>query len=218
MEQGILPTVRMVKMLRAGPLKLASYQVMDPSTGEYGRIQHHMTYDNTVMAVMEDESAKMFANHVDGIHGRNTSLINAFRDVRDFHQAFGQPAPVAPEAQEVGRAKQRGIWIREECDELDEVTTLEDPKARLIGQVDAYLDILYFAIGGLVECGVEPTILFNIVHAANMAKLHDIDGVKTPVKNEVGKVIKPAGWVAPEPALQEEIERQMASAEVRLAA
>jgi hypothetical protein len=56
--------VRQLHMLRAGPLKFAAYQVRDPVTNEWSKIQFHMTYDNTVMAVMEENSAKLFADMV----------------------------------------------------------------------------------------------------------------------------------------------------------
>lgn len=136
-------------------------------------------------------------------------LLKAFSDVREFHRTFDQPAPEKPTAQPEARARQRGVWVREECDELDEATALPCPLARTIGQADAYLDIIYFGIGGLVELGVEPSALWDIVHAANMAKRHSVNGELVAVKNEVGKIIKPEGWVAPEPAMQAEVERQV---------
>ncbi len=60
----MVDNVHMAKMLRAGPLKLAAYRVCDPETGDWSSLQYHMTYDNTVMAVMSEESAKLFANFV----------------------------------------------------------------------------------------------------------------------------------------------------------
>ncbi len=53
-----------VAALVAGPMKLAAYKVRDPETNEWGPIQFHMTYDNTVMAVMGTEAAKLFATFV----------------------------------------------------------------------------------------------------------------------------------------------------------
>lgn len=56
--------VRREKVLTAGPLKLAAYRVRDPETNEWSALQYHMTYDNTVMAVMGEEAAKLFARFV----------------------------------------------------------------------------------------------------------------------------------------------------------
>lgn len=44
--------VRRLQVLYAGPLKAAVYQVKDPETGEFGQRQYHITFDNTVIAVM----------------------------------------------------------------------------------------------------------------------------------------------------------------------
>lgn len=54
-------------MIADGPfsqLKLAAYRVRDPETGEWSPLQFHMIYDNTVMAVMGEEGAKLFARFV----------------------------------------------------------------------------------------------------------------------------------------------------------
>ena len=72
-------------------------------------------------------------------------------------------------------------------------------------QADAMIDLIYFAVGTLVEMGVRPETLFDIVHAANMTKLWP-DG--KPRFREDGKTVKPPAWVDPHDALREEIERQ----------
>ena len=126
------------------------------------------------------------------------TLNSAYLAVRDFHVAFDHPAPTGPLMQPIARAEKRAEWIEEEAQELRDARTLED-------QADAYLDIIYFGLGGLVELGLEPSKLFDIVQAANMAKLWE-DGL--PRRREDGKVIKPPGWLAPEPQIREEIARQ----------
>lgn len=131
------------------------------------------------------------------------SLNEAKNKVRDFHQTFGQPAPRGPVTQPLAHARRRADWIKDECDELIRAGSVVD-------QADAYLDILYFALGGFVEIGVDPESLFDIVHAANMAKLWP-DGL--PHRREDGKIIKPPGWETPEPKLFAEIMRQKDSAE-----
>lgn len=44
-----------------GALKMAAYRVRDPETGEFSKLQFHATFNNMVLAVMEEESAKLFA-------------------------------------------------------------------------------------------------------------------------------------------------------------
>ncbi|MEK4025289.1 hypothetical protein [Sporosarcina sp. FSL W7-1283] len=125
--------------------------------------------------------------------------------VRAFQLAFNHPAPENPTMLSKERIETRNSWMEEECDELFEAETLED-------QVDAAIDKLYFALGDLVELGVKPDKLLEIVQKANMGKLHNIDGKLTPVYKEDGKVKKPDDWeekCAPESKLKEEIERQL---------
>ena len=69
----------------------------------------------------------------------------------------------------------------------------------IVEQADAMIDTIYFALGTLVEMGVQPDILFRIVQNANMSKLWP-DG--KPHYNEMGKVIKPEGWQDPHKKLE----------------
>lgn len=126
--------------------------------------------------------------------------MKVFQDVREFHLAFGHPAPEKPTMQEPAFTQRRAGWLEEEARELREATTLAE-------QADAYIDAMYFALGGLVELGLDPQPIWDLVHGANMAKLWP-DGLahKTPE----GKVIKPEGWTPPDAAIAEEIERQIA--------
>ena len=96
------------------------------------------------------------------------------------------------------RAKKRYAWILEEINEFLDAVKAED----IVEQADAMIDTIYFALGTLVEMGVHPGVLFDIVQHANMSKLW-ADG--KPHYNEMGKVIKPDGWENPHPKLQEAI-------------
>lgn len=134
----------------------------------------------------------------------NYGLDVAFNHVRNFHKTFGHPAPNVPTVQSDERRDNRAGYIESECDELRVATTIVD-------QADAYMDIIYFALGGLVELGVRPHPLFMIVNDANMAKLWE-DGKPRydPITN---KILKPKGWQAPEPKLGQEVARQVVAAE-----
>ena len=48
----------------AGPLKMAVYRVRDPQTNEWGPQQYHATFDNHVLALMSDQTAKLFAKFI----------------------------------------------------------------------------------------------------------------------------------------------------------
>jgi hypothetical protein len=128
-------------------------------------------------------------------------LNEAWQVMRDVHLTFGTPAPRSPTAQDQFHRERRALWIKEEADEILEAG--DD----LVGQVDGYLDVIVFALGGLVECGVAPGKLYSIVMDSQFAKLWP-DG-KPRVREHDGKWIKPEGWVAPEPLLEAEINKQI---------
>ncbi len=97
------------------------------------------------------------------------------------------------------RAAKRYNWMLEEIEEFRKAGSIHD-------QADAMVDLIYFALGTLVEMGVRPGRLFDIVHEANMKKLW-ADGKVHYAPD--GKVMKPPAWSPPEPQLIQEIDRQL---------
>lgn len=162
-----------------------------------------------------------------------------FEEVRQFHETFGHPKASVPRPLELDRAVKRSVWTAEEAvveflhqsarteDEfLQAVATFQQgfekavqkslqeiPPAndvdRLVGQGDALTDALYFVMGSFVELGLDPVPLFEIVQRANMAKLGP-DG-KPILRESDQKVMKPQGWLPPEPELEKEVRRQIAA-------
>lgn len=122
--------------------------------------------------------------------------------VKDFHVSFGVPAADRPTISAPDRIERRANWIESEVWELREARGIVD-------QADAYIDIIYFALGGLVEMGIRPDGLFDAVQVANMAKLWP-DG--KPRFREDSKILKPPGWADPSEALRVEIARQVVEA------
>ncbi|MGA8943887.1 MAG: HAD family hydrolase [Thermoactinomyces sp.] len=120
--------------------------------------------------------------------------------VKEFHQAFSVPAGDKPARLPADRVTKRFAWMKEELDEFASADSVED-------QTDAMIDLIYLALGTLVEMGVKPERLFQIVHEANMSKLW-ADG-KVHVRDSDGKVIKPPHWRDPQPRIRQELERQL---------
>ena len=94
-------------------------------------------------------------------------INNEFNMVKEFQKAFNNPYEEKPKLMGMERALKRYSWMQEEIDEFIEATQEGD----LVEQADAMLDVIYFALGTLVELGVEPEPLFAIVQKANMNKL-----------------------------------------------
>lgn len=90
--------IRQVGVLRAGPIKLASYKVYDPETFEYSSTQFHFTDGDCVMAVMGESAAKLFCMLVDQTLGntpRSEQIGNAVKrlkaaatDANSDHKSF----------------------------------------------------------------------------------------------------------------------------------
>lgn len=143
------------------------------------------------------------------------NIQSAFQDVKAFHQAFGHPAPEAVTALSYGRAKARANWTHEEATELEEACDLaEDEIDVVVRQADAALDGIYFNLGTLVEMGLDPQPIWNIIQQANMSKMHDMDGTMVVVyypegHEKAGKIMKPADWQDPAPLIRAEVLRQI---------
>lgn len=118
------------------------------------------------------------------------SINNEYNMVKEFHETFGHPVENKPILLTMQRANARVDWMREEIDEFIEATVNND----IYEQADAMTDLIYFALGTLVEMGVPPAEVFKVVQEANMSKVWK-DG--TLHRREDGKVIKPPEWQDP---------------------
>lgn len=83
--------------------------------------------------------------------------------------------------------------MKEELEEFFEAQNIYE-------QVDSIIDLLYYALGTLVELGVEPDELFILLHEWNLKKLDKI------CFDESGKVLKPEGWEHPDKEIKEIID------------
>ncbi len=109
--------------------------------------------------------------------------------VLQFNQdIIGLPIPDRPTRLDPERKKWASGALSEELTEFMDATELED-------EVDALLDLAYFALGRVIEMGVVPGAAFEEVHAANMAKVR---GELSKRPNAKGfDAIKPDGWQPP---------------------
>lgn len=127
-----------------------------------------------------------------------------WEEVRLFHEKFSHPVGKQPQMMEKNRAKKRYNWMLEEINEFMEAVEQQD----IVEEADAMIDLIYFALGTLVEMGIRPDELFEIVQCANMSKLWE-DG--KPHYAEDGKTIKPLSWEDPHNKLKQAIEKMKES-------
>nr|DAE84707.1 MAG TPA: hypothetical protein [Caudoviricetes sp.] len=123
-------------------------------------------------------------------------LTDVYNKIRNFHVAFNHPAPTTVTKLDPQRKLARATWMREEIDEFLQSDTIHM-------DMDAMVDLLYFVVGTTVEMGIDPSVIFDIVHNANMTKLFP-DG--KPHYNELNKVIKPEGWREPDSDIKDYID------------
>ena len=116
-----------------------------------------------------------------------------WNDVKEFHEKFGHPVAKQPVMISKKRALSRAKWMNEE---VAEFLIADD----IYEQADAMIDLMYFALGTMVEMGLEADELFEIVQRANMAKLWP-DG-KPHYNPKDNKGIKPEGWEDPAPKIR----------------
>ena len=130
-------------------------------------------------------------------HTEENQMDREWEMVREFQSKFGHPVGHEPHFMDADRALKRYHWMLEEINEFLEAD-------EVVEQADAMIDLMYFALGTLVEMGIKPDALFEIVHAANMSKLW-ADG--KPHYNPEGKTIKPSTWQDPHEKLKQCIDK-----------
>lgn len=60
--------IKLESKVIAGPMQVGCYRVKDVETGEFGKMQIHLTFDNHVMAVLSENSAKLLYSHLKNRH------------------------------------------------------------------------------------------------------------------------------------------------------
>jgi len=72
-----------------------------------------------------------------------------------------------------------------------------DPKEQTDEQMDALVDVMYYAYDSACQHGQNLDAMFRVVHTANMNKRNPETG-KFERRPEDGKIIKPQGWTPPD--------------------
>ena len=191
-EMGVQPDVLFRIVQNANMSKL--WPDGKPHYNEMGKVVKPEGWENPHPKLQQAVQKMNSVNLIDKLSD-DYMIDYQYNEVRAFHQAFGHPVSNVPVSLTEDRAKKRYTWMLEEINEFLDAVKEQD----IVEQADAMIDTIYFALGTLVEMGVQPGILFNIVQNANMSKLWP-DG--KPHYNEMGKVVKPEGWENPHPKLQ----------------
>ncbi len=111
--------------------------------------------------------------------------------VKEFHVKFEQPVGTRAAMIDRDRRDLRHRLVEEEAKEFENACADRD----MVEMVDAAVDLIYVALGALVELGVDVEPVFAEVHRSNMAKLWPNEVVWY---DDHGKVKKPPGWTPPD--------------------
>lgn len=127
------------------------------------------------------------------VRGHGTSLVPDFFEMveRFNREVIGLTVPSAPTALSPGRAAHATTHLQEELDEFREAVVSGD----LDKMADAIVDLVYVALGRLVEMGIAPRPVFEEVHAANMRKRRST--VSKRPHSAGHDAVKPEGWTPP---------------------
>ncbi len=107
--------------------------------------------------------------------------------VERFHlDVTKMPMPEFPTKLVGDRRQKRGEFLKEELVEFGTAETTAD-------QADALVDLIYVAMGGLLEMGIRPGPAFKLVHNANMMK---VSGANK--RGDQYEAAKPPGWYPPD--------------------
>jgi len=112
-------------------------------------------------------------------------MSNPFQDQANFMQACLQTVGVE-------NRDQYALYldlIREEVQELED-------SRHPVSDLDALIDILVVTIGAIHSMGADAEGAWNEVMRSNFDKIDPESGLV--LKRDDGKVLKPAGWTAPE--------------------
>ncbi len=112
--------------------------------------------------------------------------------VKDFMDACDQPCHTEAFFPDEKTVDLRVKLIEEELQELKDAIT----DRNIVEVADALTDLLYVIYGAGHTFGINLDDCFVEVHSSNMTKVDKETG--KVIKNEHGKVMKPAGYVRPD--------------------
>lgn len=110
------------------------------------------------------------------------------------HDVTALPIPSTPQVMSVDRQVWSLAALNEELEEFSQAAESGD----VLEAADALIDLIYFALGRLVEMGVPALAVFDEVQRANMSKVR---GELSKRPGSLGHdAVKPAGWTPPDHA------------------
>lgn len=131
-----------------------------------------------------------------------------FADVAAFHQAAAPHSEFSRFLTTVGmpQARQLAHVLDLLLEEHTELTDAMNITGNIPDTADAFLDIIYVCVQGLLSMGLsseQTSALWDEVHRANMSKVDPACGLLAendgkPYHTDTGKITKPPGFLPPD--------------------
>lgn len=124
--------------------------------------------------------------------------MDMLRDVHEFHEKFQLTGEYAktPSIDNMELMRFRAKFLKEEADEFAEAIE----GGHLVKAFDALIDIVYIALGTALMMNVPWLKGWSVVHFANMQKVRAAKPEES-TRRSTYDVVKPVGWISPEPTL-----------------
>lgn len=119
--------------------------------------------------------------------------MSEFDDVGTFHARFGLPTDPGPRDLPMEVIRFRSKFMQEELDEFN-LAAIDGNHA---GMFDALIDLVYVACGTAHFLGYPWQEGWDLVQAANMAKVRAASAEQSK-RGSAFDVVKPEGWQAPD--------------------
>lgn len=125
-------------------------------------------------------------------------MTSNFQKVGEFRKTMGLPMSETPQLLTPAETSYFARFIMEELSEY----LRANEEGSLVGAADAIIDLVYVSLGCAHAMGLPFDRLFDIVHAANMAKEPANDYIRS-LRGSQYDVVKPIGWQGPEEEMQQ---------------
>lgn len=122
--------------------------------------------------------------------------MSLIEDVKAFHERYGIPYLSKPGLLDDATFDYRLKFLYEELDEF----TVAHNKDDLVGAVDGLLDLVYVALGTLLNMGLSTKQIeqcWNTIQEANINKIR-VSSADESKRGHSSDVRKPLDWVSPE--------------------
>lgn len=115
-------------------------------------------------------------------------------DLVEFHERFGLEYNGPPRSLPLAHARFRYTCLREEVEEY--IASY----GNVAKELDALIDLIYFALGCAYLQGLAPVFneAWTRVHEANMLKMRSPATDESAARGSAFDVVKPPGWTPPD--------------------